>query len=112
MSLTIDLQPDMERGLLAQAQAKGVSLSDYAREILSREAATSELPTPLHGTATLAQNLYDLLAPVRGLLTDEEVDLYFSRTPYSSRPVELELPVFLLTRTSFLKCSALSLILK
>ena len=54
MSLTIDLQPDMERGLLAQAQAKGVSLSDYAREILSRQAATSEMPTPWNGTATKA----------------------------------------------------------
>jgi hypothetical protein len=90
MSLTIDLQPDMERGLLAQAKAKGLSLFDYAREILSREAASSELPTPLNGTATQAQNLYALLAPVRGLLTDDEVDLYFSRTPSSSRPVEFE----------------------
>ena len=32
MTLMIDLQPDIERGLMAQAQAKDVSLSGYARE--------------------------------------------------------------------------------
>ena len=37
MTLTIDLQPDIERGLLARAQAKGVSLVDFAQEVLARE---------------------------------------------------------------------------
>ena len=88
MILMIDLQPDIERRLMARAQAKGVSLSDYAQEILSREATPLETPALLQDTA--ANNLYDLLAPVRGLLTDEEVDLYFSRTPSASRPVDFE----------------------
>ena len=31
MTLTLDLQPEIERGLLAQAQAKGVPLADHCR---------------------------------------------------------------------------------
>ena len=90
MTLVIDLQPDVERGLIARAQAKGVSLSDFAREVLSREAVTPELSTVSPAQAAQAENLFDLFAPVRGLLTDKEIDQYFSRTPSSSRPVEFE----------------------
>jgi len=85
MTLTIDLQPDIEQGLIARAQAKGVSLSDYAREILSRAVATPIAPSVSKAEAPQAQNLYDLLAPVRGLLTDEEINLYFARTSSSNR---------------------------
>ena len=90
MTLTIDLQPDIERCLIAQAQAKGLSLTDYAQQILSREASPHEAPQELQDSSRKATNLYDLFAPVRGLMTDEEVDLYFSRTPSSSRPVDFE----------------------
>ena len=87
MTLTIDLQPDIERGLIARAQARGLSLSDYAQEILSREASPQETPQQLQDSDLQATNLYDLFAPVRGLLTNDEVDLYFNRTPSASRPV-------------------------
>ncbi len=90
MTLLIDLQPDIERGLMARAQARGVSLSDYAHEILSREAAPQVTPAHFEDSAMQATNLYDLFAPLRGLLTDEEVDLYFNRTPSASRPVDFE----------------------
>lgn len=87
MTITIDLQPEIEQGLLARAQAQGVSLTDFAQEVLAREAATGPaMPRP----SSNAKNLYDLFAPVRGLLTDEEVDPYFTRTPSSSRPVDFE----------------------
>lgn len=90
MTLMIDLQPDIERGLMARAQAKGLSLSDHAQEILSREASPQQIPTHFEANASKASNLYDLFAPVRGLLTDDEVDLYFNRTPSTSRPVDFE----------------------
>jgi predicted HicB family RNase H-like nuclease len=45
MTITLDLQPEIERGLLAQAQAKGVSLTDYAHEVLAREARGVGAPT-------------------------------------------------------------------
>ncbi len=37
-----------------------------------------------------AKNLFELFAPVRGLLTDEEVDTLFSRNRSHARPVDLE----------------------
>ena len=82
MRITIDLQPEIERGLSARAQARGVSLADLAGEILAREARCSAAPVE---SGPVAENLYDLLAPVRGLLTDEEVDHYFGRTASASR---------------------------
>jgi hypothetical protein len=86
MTLTIDLQPEIERGLLAQAQAKGVSLTDYAQEILAREAHVSEAePAP----PRTGQALIDVCAEVRGLLTDEEIDTMFARNRSMSRPVDL-----------------------
>ena len=85
MMITIDLQPEVERDLLAQAQAKGVSLTDYVQEIVAREARAPEAAE----NATEAKNLFELFAPVRGLLTDEEIDTLFARNPSPSRPVDL-----------------------
>lgn len=90
MNLTIELQPDLERSLLARAQAKGVSLADFAQEVLAREVQPASDEKPGSHSNAQADNLYDLLAPVRGLLTNEEVDTYFARTPSSSRPVGFE----------------------
>lgn len=86
MTITIDLQPEIERSLQARAEAKGVSLAVFAQEVLAREAATTSSPS---STADV-QNLYDLFAPVRGLLTDEEVDMYFSRAPSSTRVIDFD----------------------
>ena len=88
MTITIELRPEIERGLLAQAQAKGVSLADYAQEILAREAHVSEAaPTLLpHRTG---QALIDACAKVRGILTDDEIDTMFARSRSVSRPVDL-----------------------
>ena len=45
MSIIVDLQPEIERGLLAQAHARGISLADYVKEIVAREAKTPEPST-------------------------------------------------------------------
>jgi hypothetical protein len=87
MSLTLDLQPEIERGLLARAQAKGVSLTDYAQEILVREARASM--TESAAPPRTGQALIDVCAEVRGLLTDEEIDALFARNRSMSRPVDL-----------------------
>ena len=39
MSVTLNLNPDVEKSLAAQAQARGISLGDYLQEIAVREAA-------------------------------------------------------------------------
>jgi hypothetical protein len=86
MTITLDLQPEIERGLLAQAQAKGVSLAAFAQEVLAREAKVAAAPPPRR----TGQELIDVCAQVQGLLTDEEVDAFFSRNPLPGRPVDLE----------------------
>jgi hypothetical protein len=84
MTITLDLTPDIERGLLAQAQAKGVSLSQYVQEIVAREAK------PVEKALGTGQELLDIGARVRGLLSDEEVDSLFARNRSASRSVDLE----------------------
>jgi len=88
MTITIDLQPEMERGLLAQAQAKGVSLTDYVKEIIAREARAGESEPTLLERRT-GQALIDAFADIRGLLTDEEIDRMFGRNQSPARPVDL-----------------------
>jgi hypothetical protein len=83
MTLTIELQPEIERSLLARASAKGLSLTAFAQEVLTREAWPEVPPVPLTGQA-----LIDSAARVRGLFSDGEVDLLSSRTPSQSRPVD------------------------
>lgn len=87
MTITLDLAPDIENRLLLQAQAKGVSIHDYVEQIIERQAHQSQ---PENQQASQAHNLYELFAPVRGLLTDEEVDTLFVRNRSFSRPVDFE----------------------
>lgn len=77
MTITLELRPEVERGLLAQAQAKGISLTDYVEEIVAREAHVSMAEAPTQ--ARTGQALIDVCAEVRGLLTDGEVDTLFAR---------------------------------
>ena len=87
MTITLDLAPEVEQGLLAQAQAKGVSITDYVEQIVEREARQASRANPAPDKRT-GQDLIDACAKVRGLLTDEEIDRLFSRTPSTSRPVD------------------------
>ena len=87
MTITIDLRPEIERGLLAQARAKGVSLAEHVKEIIAR-AAEDSLAEPAAQTRT-GQALIDVCAEVRGLLSDEEIDTMFARNRSMSRSVEL-----------------------
>jgi hypothetical protein len=84
MTIQIDLQPDVERGLLAQARLHGVSLEEYVRRIVTREVNLSD------DAPRTAANLVEASKAVRGLLTDEEVDTLFRRNPSNSRPADFE----------------------
>jgi hypothetical protein len=86
MTITLDLQPDIERGLLSQATARGLSLSDFVKEIVVREAHVVPEPLPRR----TGQELIDACAKVRGLLADQEIDTLFSRNPSFARPVYFE----------------------
>jgi hypothetical protein len=84
MTITLDLQPEIEKGLAAQARARGVSLSEYVQAIVVREANASQQPGQRTG-----QELIDICAKVRGILTDEEADMLFRRNPSPGRAVDL-----------------------
>jgi len=83
VTITLELAPDVERGLLAQAQAKGITVNEYVREIVTREASSVE------GASGTGEELLDIAAPVRGLLTDEEIDTLFARNRSASRSIDL-----------------------
>ena len=38
MTVTLDLSPEIEKGLLAQARERGISLGDYLLEIVAGQA--------------------------------------------------------------------------
>ena len=64
MTITLDLQPEIEKGLLAQAAARGLSLADYLQEIVARQAQA--FPEPWHAPRT-GQALIEACDKVRGL---------------------------------------------
>jgi hypothetical protein len=86
VSITIELQPEVELGLIAQAKERGLSLVDFVHDIVVREAHVAP-PSPVVRTG---QDLIDACAKVRGLLTDEEIDTLFARNRSGARSVDLE----------------------
>lgn len=76
MTVKLDLTPEIEAGLLAQAQARGLSLEVYAAQLLQRAAAPSK---PHSGK----KSLVELFAPLKGLNLD------CGRNPSPGRPVDL-----------------------
>ena len=77
MTMKLDLKPEIEAGLLAQAQARGLSLEAYLERVL-QDAAVSNRPA---GRKSLSQLFAE--SPLKGL------DLKFERDPDTGRPVEL-----------------------
>lgn len=64
MTITLDLRPDIESRLPAQAQAKGVSIHDYVEQIVEQQAGqVSTTPSPSKRTG---RDLIEASAKVRG----------------------------------------------
>jgi hypothetical protein len=79
MTITLDLNPEIEKGLLSHAQARGMSLADYVQEIVSKEAGA---PAQRAATAkTLLQFFRE--SPLVGL------ELEFERDKDSGRDIAL-----------------------
>jgi hypothetical protein len=84
--MTIHPRPDQEAqiqealraGLIRSAE----DVIDAGLEHLHERARSAE-------PRAEAKNLIELFEPVRGILTDEEVDTLFRRDPSPSRPVDL-----------------------
>jgi hypothetical protein len=83
MTVKLELKPDVEAALLAQAHAGGLSLEAYLGEVLqnitsAERPARSKRPA---GRKSLAQLFAE--SPLKGL------DLSFDRNPDLGRPVKL-----------------------
>jgi hypothetical protein len=76
MTVKLDLTPELEAGLLAQAQAHGLSLELYAAQLLQRAAAPPK-------RLASEKSLVELFVPLRGLNLD------FGRNVSSGRPVDV-----------------------
>jgi hypothetical protein len=85
VNVTLNLNPEVEKGLMARAHARGLSLDDYLQELVAKEAGL-----PVAAAEPPHRRTGQVCAKVRGLLTDEEVDTLFSRTHSFSRPVDFE----------------------
>ena len=84
MTITLDIRPEVQAELARQAAAQGRAVEAVAAALLEDAV---HLPAP---TKAPAKDMVELFEPIRGLLTDEEVDRLFSRNPSPARPVDLE----------------------
>jgi hypothetical protein len=84
--MTIEIhQPEIEA--LIQQRLQSGAFHDV-EDVLLHALRTSE-PPAAGPAASGAKNLVELFEPVRGLLTDEEIDVIFRRNPSAGRPVDL-----------------------
>ena len=80
MTITLELPPDVEAGLLVQAQTHGLSLETYLLTQVLREAV--EKPRRKQDRKSLARLFSE--SPLKGL------DIEFERNQDSGRPVSFE----------------------
>jgi len=79
MTIAIEIAPEVHAELARQAASQSLTIEVYAASLLEN---ATHFPK--------AANLIDLFKPMRGLLTDEEVDTLFRRNPSTGRPVDFE----------------------
>ncbi len=74
MTITLELPPEIEQGLLTQANAEGMSITKYVEQIVTREARQTAPGKPR--TPSQAKNLVELFAnsPFKGLNIEFERD--------------------------------------
>jgi len=84
--MTIEIhRPELE-ALIRERMNSGAFQS--AEDVILQAFRSAPAAEPPHRRT--GQDLIDVCAKVRGLLTDEEVDTLFSRTHSFSRPVDFE----------------------
>ncbi|MGO8791674.1 MAG: hypothetical protein ACLQVL_30390 [Terriglobia bacterium] len=85
MTITLSLNPEMEKGLMARAYARGVSLDEYIQELVAEAAGLPVAAEPSPSQKRF-DNLSDLLlnSPLAG------ANLDLDRSKDYPRPVDLE----------------------
>jgi hypothetical protein len=92
MTITVEIRPEVQAELARQAACQGRAVEAIAATLLEEAVhlpapATSEAAPEVSKSA--ARNVVELFEPVRGFLTNEEIDTIFIRNPSTSRPVDL-----------------------
>ena len=85
MNVTLNLNPEVEKDIIARAKARGISVDDYVQELVAKE-ASSPLTTNPRPVQERFENLSELLlnSPFAGANLDLE------RIKDLPRPVDLE----------------------
>jgi hypothetical protein len=85
VTVTLHLNPEVEKGLMARAHSRGMSIDDYIQELVAKEAGLSVAAVPC-ATPRRFDNLSDLLlnSPFAGANLDLE------RSRDFPRPVDFE----------------------
>ena len=86
MVITVDVRPEVEAELARQAAASGRAIEAHAATLLEDAVHLRVDRRP----GRTGQDLIDVCAKVRGLLTDDDVDRLFSRNRSFARPVDFE----------------------
>jgi hypothetical protein len=85
MTITLEIRPEVQAELARQAATQGRAVEAIAAALLEEAV---HLPVAASAQAP-AKNLVELFEPVRGLLTNEEIDVMFRRNPSTSRPLDM-----------------------
>ena len=84
MTVTIDFPPDIEASLFAQAQAQGLEVADYVRNLVRKDvAANVHTGSQSAHPVKKRKRLSELFAVLQG------VDIDLCRNPSTGRPVNL-----------------------
>lgn len=95
MTITVEIRPEVQAEIARRAAVHGRAIEAEAASLLEdavhipAERLPRDWLTGEESRAAKAANLMELFEPVRGLLTDEEVDTLFIRNPSTGRPLDL-----------------------
>jgi hypothetical protein len=85
MTIILNIRPEVQAARARQAASQGRALEAVAATLLEGAVRVA----PPEASKAPAKNLVELSEPMRGLLTDEEIDVIFRRNRSTSRPVDL-----------------------
>jgi hypothetical protein len=89
--MTIEIT-EPETAALIERHLRSGRFQDFDELLKKALGSLDEQPTPAVATTDASPgepNLFELFAPIRGLLTDDEIDTLFARNRSMSRPVDL-----------------------
>ena len=82
MIITLDIRPEVQAELARQAAVQGRAVEAVAAALLEEAVHVPEAsPAKAPATGRTRQDLIDICAKIRGLLTDDEIDRLSSRNP-------------------------------